>query len=51
MMRSHSKLEHVGRVYVAAAAAAVASRRSFCACKRKKPDETRTFTALLDVLP
>ena len=24
MMRSHSKLEHVGRVYVAAAAAAVA---------------------------
>ena len=28
-MRSHSKLEHVGRVYVAAAAAAVASRRSF----------------------
>lgn len=29
MMRSHSKLEHVGRVYVAAAAAAAASRRSF----------------------
>ena len=28
-MRSHSKLEHVGRVYVAAAAAAAASRRSF----------------------